>query len=222
MPDKSMKAVVQVDLDARGVAKGVAAANKELANLNKTSAQAAASARLTATMGAMQMAWSVVSSAVQQIDQRMKDISEQAGKYSPEALTAKAQTRAIEMQRDMQMGKALGVDVAGAERVKQRAAIDEASRAQGMVGGISAWESLKQDAITTYNKMLEIPATVFANLDNPMASRQDDVSRFWSGTSGAELAVGPVGGRVEDRARAQMEQEQTQYLKQIAKAVGGQ
>jgi hypothetical protein len=220
MADKSMKAVIWAEFDPRGVVKGVAAANTELAKLNKTSSAAASSARLTATMGAINMAWGVVSSAVQQIDERMKNIAEQAGKYSPEALSAKATTKSVEIQRDMAMGKALGVDVAAAERIKQQSMLDEAKRASEMVGGLSAWQSIKTDALDAWNKVLEIPATVFANLDNPMKSRPDDVSRFWSGTTGAELAALPTGGRVEDRARANADQEQTQYLRQIAKAVG--
>lgn len=221
MSNKSMKAVIQAELDPRGVVRGVAAANKELDKLNRTSMSIASSARLTATMGAINTSWTVVSGAVQQIDRRMQDISEMAGRFSPEAMSAKAMTKSVEIQRDMEMSKWLGLDVAAAERIKQKSMMDEASRAKDMVGGLAAWQSLKTDINDIWNKVLEIPATVFANLDDPFKTREDDVSRWWTGTSGAELAALPIGNRVEDRARAaQEQQEQTKYLREIAKAVG--
>ena len=48
MADKSMKAVIVAEVDPRGVAKGVAATNKELQKLNKTAASASTSAAISA------------------------------------------------------------------------------------------------------------------------------------------------------------------------------
>ena len=219
MADKSLKAVIWAEFDPRGVTKGVAAANTELAKLNKTAASAASSARLAAGLQGMQMAFNVVQSMVQQVDKRMQDISEMAGRFSPEAMSAQAQTKVAQIQRDIKIGQALGLDVAASERIKQQAMSAEAERMQGRAGGLAAWQSVKSDAETIWNKILEIPMNILSQ-DLMAPGRPDDVSRFWSGESGASLTALPVGNRVEDRARANSEQ--TEYLRQIAKAVGGQ
>jgi hypothetical protein len=222
MADKSLKAVISAEFDPRGVVKGVAAANTELQKLNRTSGAVAASTRLAAGLQAVQMAFNVVAQVVQQVDRRMQELSEMAGRFSPEALSAKAGTKVAEIERDIKIGKTLGLDVAAAERIKQQAMIGEAERAQGMVGSLSAWQSIKTDAETTWNKILEIPAKMIAN-DFQARGQPDDVSRFWSGESGASLTALPIGNRVEDRARAaQQQDEQTKYLAQIAKGVSGQ
>ena len=222
MADKSLKAVIWAEFDPRGVVKGVAAANTELQKLNRTSGAVAASTRLAAGLQAVQMAFNVVTQVVQQVDRRMQELSEMAGRFSPEALSAKAGTKVAEIERDIKIGKTLGLDVAAAERIKQQSMIGEAGRAQGMVGGLSAWQSIKTDAETTWNKILEIPAKMIAN-DFQARGQPDDVSRFWSGESGASLTALPIGNRVEDRARAaQQQDEQTKYLAQIAKGVSGQ
>jgi hypothetical protein len=222
MADKSLKAVISAEFDPRGVVKGVAAANTELQKLNRTSGAVAASTRLAAGLQAMQMAFNVVAQVVQQVDRRMQELSEMAGRFSPEALSAKAGTKVAEIERDIKIGKTLGLDVAAAERIKQQSMIGEAERAQGMVGALSAWQSIKTDAETTWNKILEIPAKMIAN-DFQARGQPDDVSRFWRGESGASLTALPIGNRVEDRARAaQQQDEQTKYLAQIAKGVSGQ
>lgn len=223
MADKSLKAVIYAEFDPRGVVKGVAAANTELQKLNKTSGAVAASTRLAAGLQAVQMAFNAVTQVVQQVDRRMQELSAMAGRFSPEALSAKSGTKIAEIERDMKIGKVLGLDVAAGERIKQQAMVGEAERAQDMVGGLAAFQSLKTDALSLFDRILEIPSKIFAN-DFSTRGRPDDVSRFFfGGESGASLAAPPIGNRVEDRARAaQQQDEQTKYLAQIAKGVSGQ
>jgi len=216
MADKSMKAVIWAEVDPRGVQKGVAAANQSLESLNRTASRTATATSVSAAVSVIQGAYQLVSSVVGQVDRRMQEVNQMAARFSPEARTAQAQTKVVQMQRDMAVGQALGLDVAAAEKIKQRAMMDEAQRAGSMVGGVSAWESLKQDAITAWDKLLEIPARV---MTNPVMSfnTQDDVGRFWfGGATGGDLASMPG-----DTRGMPYDQQQTELLRQIAGSLKG-
>lgn len=206
---KEMKAVIRAEVDPSGVVRGVAAVNRELQKVSRSTGTTA----LASTFQMAQMGFSVIQNAFMAVDRRMQEIAKISKRFSPEAQRAAAETQYASIQQEIALGKSLGLGVAGMERVKQRAMAEETARLSAMgPDQMVAGESFKQDAITAWNRMLELPGAIAAN---PMPNFvQDDVSRWWTGTSGAALAggVGSTRGMPYDPQLEELKR-QTQLLK---------
>lgn len=205
---KDVKAVIRAEVDPSGVVRGVAAVNRELQKINRSTGTTA----LASSFSMAQMAFGMIRQAFNAIDGRMQEIAKMSTRFSPEALRAGADTQYASIRQEMELGKALGLDVAGMERVKQRAMEEETARLKAAGGGqLAASESLKSDAGSALNKVLELPGNFAADPTPNMV--HDDVSRWWSGTSGAELSggVGSARGMPYDPQLQELKR-QTQIL----------
>lgn len=206
---KEMKAVIRAEVDPSGVVRGVAAVNRELQKVSRSTGTTA----LASTFQMAQMGFSVLQNAFMEVDRRMQEIAKMSTRFSPEAQRAAAETQYASIQQEIELGKSLGLGVAGMERVKQRAIAEETARLSAMdPEQMVAEESLKQDRLTAWNRMLELVPAIAAN---PIPNFvQDDVSRWWTGTSGSALAggVGSARGMPYDPQLEELKR-QTQLLK---------
>lgn len=206
---KEMKAVIRAEVDPSGVVRGVAAVNRELQKVSRSAGTTA----LASTFQMAQMGFHTLQTAFMAIDRRMQEIAKMSTRFSPEALRAGAETQYASIQQEMELGRSLGIGVAGMERVKQRAIAEETARLKAMgPEQMVAGESFKSDAISAWNRLLELPGNIAAN---PIPNFvQDDVSRFWTGTSASELAggVGSARGMQYDPQLEELKR-QTQLLK---------
>jgi hypothetical protein len=213
MADKSMKAVIRAEVDPSGVIKGVAATNRELAKLNsKTSAIA-----VGASFNMAQQGFQMLMSGFRILDRRMTEMAQMSTRFSPEAQRGVMETQIAKINQEIEMAKAYGHDVAGAERAKRQGITDRTSSAVGAAGGgqMAFTESMKQSGETLMDKMIDgwmltitDPAKKFS-----MENMSNDLSNLGLGlgTSGQEATAG-----MSDNPRRDEE-----VLRQIHKTLKG-
>lgn len=225
MADKSLKATIQLDMDASGVARGVAATNKELSKLNRSASRTASFTGLTAAMQGAQIVFGVLSSAIQAVNQHVEQLTAAAFKFSPEAMQAKMALDAAKIATDVRIGQAIGPGAAAGAREQQlrleeRAAAVEAN-APAMAGAVAGFESLK----ATFGAIGTAIADQFMiNLTDPSSNRTMTQAAFEAAglpqmLSGEGFSLGgSTRGMPYDPA--QMER-QTRALESIDRKMGG-
>lgn len=207
MADKSMKAVIRAEVDPSGVIKGVAATNRELAKLNsKTSAIA-----VGASFNMAQMGFQMLMGAFRIMDRRMTDLAAMSTRFSPEAQRGIMQTKMLELRREQFMAKTFGIDVAGAERSKREGIQRRAeSDVSGGAGSIAFFESLKQDAMSFVNDLLQSAAQGVSDPDFYTASSFGKrFERFKQYVPFLSSDILDQGGRVDIGKLGTMGQEMT-------------
>ena len=213
MADKSMKAVIRAEVDPSGVIKGVAATNRELAKLNsKTSAIA-----VGASFNMAQMGFQMLMGAFRIMDRRMTEMAQMSTRFSPEAQRGVMETQIAKINQEIEMAKAYGLDVAGAERAKRQGITERTQADVAAAGGgqIAATESIKQSAETLSNKMIDGVIMTFTDPAKKFSTAgiSDALSNFGLGlgTSGQEATAG-----MSDNPRRDEE-----VLRQIHKTLKG-
>ena len=213
MADKSMKAVIRAEVDPSGVIKGVAATNRELAKLNsKTSAIA-----VGASFNMAQQGFQMLMGAFRIMDRRMTEMAQMSTRFSPEAQRGVMETQIAKINQEIEMAKAYGLDVAGAERAKRQGITERTQADVAAAGGgqIAATESIKQSAETLSNKMIDGVIMTFTDPAKKFSTAgiSDALSNFGLGlgTSGQEATAG-----MSDNPRRDEE-----VLRQIHKTLKG-
>ena len=213
MADKSMKAVIRAEVDPSGVIKGVAATNRELAKLNsKTSAIA-----VGASFNMAQQGFQMLMGAFRIMDRRMTEMAQMSTRFSPEAQRGAMETQIAKINQEIEMAKAYGLDVAGAERAKRQGITERTQADVAAAGGgqIAATESIKQSAETLSNKMIDGVIMTFTDPAKKFSTAgiSDALSNFGLGlgTSGQEATAG-----MSDNPRRDEE-----VLRQIHKTLKG-
>ena len=213
MADKSMKAVIRAEVDPSGVIKGVAATNRELAKLNsKTSAIA-----VGASFNMAQQGFQMLMGAFRIMDRRMTEMAQMSTRFSPEAQRGVMETQIAKINQEIQMAKAFGPDVAGAERAKRQGITEQTQSAVGAAGSgqIAFSESMKQSGQTLFDKMIDGVIMTFADPAKKFSTAgiSDALSNFGLGlgTSGQEATAG-----MSDNPRRDEE-----VLRQIHKTLKG-
>lgn len=192
MADKSMKAVIRAEVDPSGVIKGVAATNRELAKLNsKTSAIA-----VGASFNMAQQGFQMLMGAFRIMDRRMTEMAQMSTRFSPEAQRGVMETQIAKINQEIQMAKAFGPDVAGAERAKRQGITEQTQSAVGAAGGgqIAFSESMKQSGQTLFDKMIDGVIMTFTDpakkFSTPGISEALSNFGLGLGTSGQEATKG--------------------------------
>jgi hypothetical protein len=192
MADKSMKAVIRAEVDPSGVIKGVAATNRELAKLNsKTSAIA-----VGASFNMAQQGFQMLMGAFRIMDRRMTEMAQMSTRFSPEAQRGVMETQIAKINQEIEMAKAFGIDVAGAERAKRQGITEQTQSAIGGAGSgqIAFTESMKQSGQTLFDKMIDGVIMTFTDPAKKFSTAgiTDALSNFGLGlgTSGQEATKG--------------------------------
>lgn len=150
-----MKATLQIDADAKGVARGVAAARNELDKLNRAAGATAVASTVTAALTAAQTVAGVVGQAIRALNQRADELGQNALAWSPDAINAQAKGESAAMDAQRRIGIAIGPGQAAVEKIRAEAAQREAARVQanapGIAGGMAALASVGEDASSAWN-----------------------------------------------------------------------
>lgn len=176
MSDKSMKASIQVDMDTKGVATGVAATNRELEKLNRTARRTAVSAGIAAGLSAAQAAYAIITRVISEITEHVNKLDQLGRTFSREGAMAEGMRQAAEMQSDVAVGQAIGPASAMSAMVEEKKLRDRAARIQAdadnMAGGMAAWESLAG----TFGSVFTAAKDQFvANFSDPLALNQPSI-----------------------------------------------
>jgi len=190
MADKSMKAVIRAEVDPKGVIKGVAATNRELAKLNsKTSAIA-----VGASFNMAQMGFQMLMGAFRIMDRRMTEMAQMSTRFSPEAQRGVMETQIAKINQEIEMAKAYGLDVAGVERAKRQGITQRTQSDVSAAGGgqLAFTESLKQSAETMFNEGMNQFTMTFTDPGKKfsMENLSNLNNQFGFGTSGQEKTAG--------------------------------
>jgi len=190
MADKSMKAVIRAEVDPKGVIKGVAATNRELAKLNsKTSAIA-----VGASFNMAQMGFQMLMGAFRIMDRRMTEMAQMSTRFSPEAQRGVMETQIAKINQEIEMAKAYGLDVAGVERAKRQGITQRTQSDVSAAGGgqLAFTESLKQSAETMFNEGMNQFTMTFTDPGKKFSleNLSNLNNQFGFGTSGQEKTAG--------------------------------
>ena len=128
MADKSMKASIQVDIDAKGVAKGVAATNRELDKLNRTARSTSRAVNVSAGIQMAELGFNVLQTAIGALDKRFSELNATAQRYSSVAAQAAANADVARIQADLRIADALAPGAAAVSRGQADVAAGEAFR----------------------------------------------------------------------------------------------
>jgi hypothetical protein len=232
MADKSLKAVIWAEFDPRGVTKGVAAANTELQKLNKSAGRAATAATVSAALNVAQMGLDALRTVVGAIDRRFTQLNEVTQRYSAAAGGAAAQGRVTEIMANMRVAKALEAGSIEATQAKEAAKLGEASRlernAEQVSKGMGAMARFFENFGSSANILIEGAGMGIAGLEQVLGGNISQGLQTIGAagtttanelTTASNFAYAPTA---PGRGMQTQEQMQTEYLRQIAKAVGGQ
>lgn len=232
MADKSLKASIQVDMDAKGVAKGVAATNRELDKLNKTARSTSMATGIMAGINVVQTAYAAISGIINSINEHVNKLDQLGRTFSREGGRAEGSRQIAEMETDRAIGSAMGVSAATNAMIEEKAMRDRAARIQAdaanVGGGASALsdfgQTLKNSVVAGYDQFI-------ANWNDPLSLDSPNVfgameqqlgvpQYYFGGMTGEALA----GGRGSARGMPydpQMER-QNRLLESIDRKQGGQ
>jgi len=230
--DKALKAVIWAEFDPRGVTKGVAAANTELAKLNKTAGRTATAASISAALNVAQMGMDMLRTVVSAVDKRFTELDAVTRKYSATAAGAAAQAKATEVAANVRIANALTPGSLQAIQAEQAAKRGEASRiernAQQVSQGMGATARTKANYGTQLNILTEGAGTGIFGLEQMLGG--DVKGGFGTIVDALKTTAGELINpnnyayqqqSAPGRGMQTEDQRQTEYLRQIAKSVGG-
>jgi hypothetical protein len=128
MADKTLKASIQVDMDAKGVAKGVAATNRELDKLNRTARSTSRSAAISAGIQVAEAGFDVLRTAIGALDKRFTELNAVANKYSATAMNAQISAEMARYDANVRIASALTPGAVAVSRGQSDIAAGEAAR----------------------------------------------------------------------------------------------
>jgi len=234
MADKTLKASIQVDMDAKGVAKGVAATNRELDKLNRTARSAARAANITAGIDMLQMGMGMIQTAFSAVEKRMSELAALSNKYSPEAMNASIQAELDRYRADTRIGQALAPGAIERSRADAEMAAGEAARieanASNVNAGMGATKRFSNNLMSALNIVLETGAGLIATNEARLRGDFGRAAELSAGTDAmaGELfnatnytyAPGTGSARGMPYDEAGMMRRQTEAMEKLARGAG--
>jgi hypothetical protein len=236
MADKSLKATIQVDMDNRGVVRGVADTKNQLEKLNRSSAKTARAAGITAALGVAETGINLVRQAAQFIDRRVDQLTEITTKFSVAAQNAKIDADLSREQSMKAIAEALapgamevlraGTDVAGGESARMQ------RNAAQISGGMGATARFGENFMASLNILAEFGAAEMLGLEKLLsgdiagamqADAQASQMLFSELGNAQNFAYAPQGSaRGMPYETPGLMERQTTALESIQKKIGGQ
>lgn len=180
MADNTLKATIQVDMDNRGVAKGVADTKNQLDKLNKTAARTARSAGITAALNVAEVGLSLVKSAAQAVNRRVDELTTITNKFSSAAAGYKLNADLAREDAAMRLATALAPGAMQVERAGADIAAGEAARmernAEMMQGGMGATARFGQNLMAGMDILTEAAAGQIMSLERLLSG---DIGGFF-------------------------------------------
>jgi hypothetical protein len=236
MADKSLKATIQVDMDNRGVVRGVADTKNQLEKLNRSSAKTARAAGITAALGVAETGINLVRQAAQFIDRRVSQLTEITTKFSVAAQNAKIDA---DISREESMKAIAGALAPGAMEVL-RAGTDvaggEAARMQRnatqISGGMGATARFGENFMAVANILAEFGAQELLAVEQYLSGNllegynteaRASTALFSELGNAQNFAYAPQGSaRGMPYETPGLMERQTTALESIQKKIGGQ
>ena len=227
MADKTLKASIQVDMDAKGVAKGVAATNRELDKLNRTARSTAMSTGIMAGISTIQAAFGALSGIINAINEHVGKLDQLGRRFSVEGMSADIRSQVAQMEADAKIGQAMGPASAAIAQREEKSARDRAARIQASTdigAGAAAWDTFFATIASSFTAAKD---QFVANFSDPLAVDQPSifgameralgVPQFYGGMTGADLAGGVGSARGMDPAM----ERNNRILDSIERKIGG-
>lgn len=230
MADKSLKASIQVDMDAKGVARGVAATNRELDKLNRTARATSIATGISAGISVVQTAFGAISGILSQIYERANQLDQLGRTFGREGQTENLKLMNAKMMADVEIGKAMSLGSAAVAQQQQKSLMEEVARVRSgdIPAGVTSLEVFGNTLLGSLKKGKD---QFISNFADPFAVDQPSVlgaiegglgvPQFYSqGMTGADLAggVGSARGMPYDPDMAK----QNRILQSIDQKMGGQ
>jgi hypothetical protein len=236
MADKSLKATIQVDMDNRGVVRGVADTKNQLEKLNRSSAKTARAAGITAALGVAETGINLVRQAAQFIDRRVDQLTEITTKFSVAAQNAKIDADLSREESMKAIAEALapgamevlraGTDVAGGEAARMQ------RNAAQISGGMGATARFGENFMASLNILAEFGAAEMLGLEKLLsgdiagamqADAQASQMLFSELGNAQNFAYAPQGSaNLMPYENPGLMERQTTALESIQKKIGGQ
>jgi Holliday junction resolvasome RuvABC endonuclease subunit len=175
MADKTLKASIQVDMDSKGVARGVAATNRELDKLNRTARSTAMATGIMAGISTIQTAFSALSGIINAINEHVDRLDKLGRQYSREGAAAESSRMSAQFQTDAQIGRAMGPASAAMAQREEKSMRDRAARiaASTDIGaGAAAWDTFFAAIASSFTAAKD---QFVANWNDPLAVNQPSV-----------------------------------------------
>jgi hypothetical protein len=236
MADKSLKATIQVDMDNRGVVRGVADTKNQLEKLNRSSAKTARAAGITAALGVAETGINLVRQAAQFIDRRVDQLTEITTKFSVAAQNAKIDADISREQSMKAIAEALapgamevlraGTDVAGGEAARMQ------RNATQISGGMGATARFGENFMAVANILSEFGAQELLAVEQYLSGNflegynteaRASTALFSELGNAQNFAYAPQGSaRGMPYETPGLMERQTTALESIQKKIGGQ
>jgi hypothetical protein len=185
MADKTLKASIQVDMDSKGVARGVAATNRELDKLNRTARSTAMATGIMAGISTIQAAFGALSGIINAINDHVGKLDKLGRQYSREGSAAESSRMSAQFQTDAQIGRAMGPASAAIAQSEEKALRDRAARiseSTDMAAGSAATKM-------TFNAVSDATVAAMdqftANMSDPLSLNQPSVIKAFADSVGA-------------------------------------
>lgn len=227
MADKTLKASIQVDMDAKGVAKGVAATNRELDKLNRTARSTAVSTGIMAGISAIQVAYGALSGFISGLTDHVNKLDQLGRRFSVEGMNADIRAQVAQMESDAKIGKAMGPASAAIAQQEEKAAIERANRIASSTDIPAGTASTQIFFKNIADAFIAGWDQYTANLSDPLALNQPSVfgameralgvPQFYGGMTGADLD----GGRGSARGMDPAMERNNRILDSIERKIGG-
>lgn len=230
MADKSMKASIQVDMDAKGVARGVAATNRELDKLNRTARATSIATGISAGISVVQTAFGAISGILNQIYERANQLDKLGRTFGREGQTENLKLMNAQMMADVEIGKAMSLSSAAIAQDQQKKLMAEVERVRSgdLPAGVAAGKVVGNQVSGAFNAMKDQAIANFADpfaFDQPgvfsAGRRSMGIPQFYmEGMTGADLdgGRGSARGMPYDPDMAK----QNRILQSIDQKMGGQ
>jgi len=235
MADQSLKATIQVDMDNRGLVRGVTDTQKQLESLNKSSARTARAASISAAINVAETGISAVRAAAGAIDKRVQQLTDITTRFSVQAQNAKIDADNAREDSMRQIAAALapgaaqvlraGVDVAGGEAARMQ------RNAEAISGGMGATARFGENFMASLNILTESGGAGLLGVEQLLsgdlagaATMRNAASMMFNELGNAQnFAYAPQGSargmQYDDRS---MMERQTTALENIERKIGGQ
>jgi hypothetical protein len=223
-----LKASIQVDMDSKGVARGVAATNRELDKLNRTARSTAMATGIMAGISTIQTAFSALSGIINAINEHVDRLDKLGRQYSREGAAAESSRMSAQFQTDAQIGQAMGPASAAIAQREEKSMRDRAARIQASTdipAGVAAWDTFKSNISSAFSAAKDAFVAGWSdpfnlNQQTPLGAFTDSIGAtgfYTGGMTGSDLD----GGRGSARGMDPSMERNNRILDSIDRKMGG-
>jgi hypothetical protein len=185
MAEKTLKASIQVDMDSKGVARGVAATNRELDKLNRTARSTAMATGIMAGINTIQMAFGALSGIINAINEHVGKLDKLGRQYSREGAAAESSRMSAQFQTDAQIGRAMGPASAAIAQSEEKALRERAARVSASTDIAAGSAATKMTFNTVSDATVAAMDQWTANMNDPLSLNQPSVLKAFADSVGA-------------------------------------